>query len=659
MHGAFSSTPKTLDPGRAYSSDEMQFIAQIYEPPLQYHYLKRPYTLVPLTLTKMPSITYVRKNKKILYTIYRMHVKAGIYFQPHPAFVKNKITEDINKLSDFKNTGTRELTAQDYAYQIKRLASPTVNSPIFGVMAKHILGFEAFGKKLQKAYQAQLKQGIKNPFLDLRAYTLPGVQVLSKFKFQIILKGNYPQFKYWLAMPFFAPIPWEADQFYANPILEDKNITLDWYPIGTGPYLLSENNPNKQMILERNPNFHGENHPGTNEKLPIIDKFIFTLDKEGIPRWNKFLQGYYDRSGISADSFDQAIKIDKHSKAALSPSMKQKGIHLQKTMSPSIFYIGFNMLDPTVGGYSTKQRKLRQAIAVALDYEAYIQLFMNGRGIAAHSPIPPGIFGHENGKDHINNVIYFWQDGKIKRKPLATAKKLLAEAGYPNGINPKTRKPLILHYDVTSSGSPDDKARFNWMRKQFEKLGIQLNIRHTEYNRFQTKVRTGQVQLFSWGWLADYPDPENFLFLLYSPNSKVKHGGENAANYANPKADKLFVAIKNLPNGPERLKKIRQLLKLLQKDSPWIWGVHPIDFTLTHQWVTPTKPHPIANNTLKYQKINSKLRAKLRHDWNNPVLWPLWALLGFIVLIFIPLILTYWRRENSPSIKKERNHSKQ
>lgn len=654
LHGAFTSSPKTLDPARAYSSDEMQFIAQIYEPPLQYHYLKRPYQLEPLTLTKMPTVSYIRHDGKIIQSIYDLHIKPGIYYQPHPAFAKNNITKSIRTLSDIKNQDTRELTAYDYAYQIKRLASPTVHSPIAGVMAKHIVGFQAFQKVLQNAYQKQIKAGIKHPFLDLRKYHLSGVKVISKYHYQILINGTYPQFKYWLAMPFFAPMPWEADQFYANPTLKNQNISLDWYPVGTGPYVLIENNPNKQMVLAKNPNFRDETFPGTNEKLPFIDKFIFTLDKESIPRWNKFLQGYYDRSGISADSFDQAIKLDKNGHAILSNDMKKKGITLQQNINPSIFYLGFNMLDDVVGGYGPKKQKLRQAIAIAIDYEEFIQLFMNGRGLSAHGPIPPGIFGYETGKQHINDVVYFWKNGKATRKPLSVAKKLLAEAGYPNGVNPKTGKPLILHYDVTSSGSPDDKARFNWMRKQFKKLGIQLNIRHTEYNRFRDKVRTGQAQLFSWGWMADYPDPENFLFLLYSKNGKAKYGGENAANYANPKADKLFNIIKKLPNGPERLAKIRELLAILRQDSPWIWGMHPIDFTLTHQWVAPTKPHAIANNTLKYQKIDPNLRAKLRHQWNKPAYWPLWVLLGLIVLISIPLITTYHRRENRPAIKKEK-----
>lgn len=655
IHSAFASQPKTLDPARAYSADETGFIAQIYEPPLQYAYLKRPYALEPLTLTQMPTVVYLDAHhhalpqtadpKKIAYSVYTFTLKPGIYYQPHPAFAKNTIPNTIHTLQDLKNTSTRELTADDYVYQIKRLASPAVHSPIYGVMRNYIVGFGDFTKTLENTQ--------KKGYIDLRQYPMQGVKVLNRYQFQIMIHGVYPQFLYWMAMPFFAPIPWEADLFYANPILIQKNMTLDWYPIGTGPYTLAENNPNAKIVLEKNPNFHQEYYPGTQQKLPMIDKVVLSLDKESIPRWNKFLQGYYDRSGISADNFDQVVQLDKNGNPTVTETMQKKGIRLQTAVSPSIFYIGFNMLDHLVGGHTEKAKKLRQAIAIAIDQEEFIQLFMNGRGIPAHSPIPPTIFGYESGPEHINKVIYFWDGKTARRKPIDVAKKLLAEAGYPDGIDPQTHEPLVLRYDTMSNGNPDGKAQLNWLRKQFAKLGITLDIHETDYNRFQDKMRTGQAQLFSWGWSADYPDIENFLFLLYGPNGKVKYNGENASNYENPAADKLFDAIKNMPNTQARLEKTRALLEILEEDTPWVWGFHPVDFTLSHRWMTETPPHALANNTLKYQSMNPALRAEKQKEWNKPILWPLFVLLGFLALIILPLGITYYKREHTSSVKKQ------
>ena len=358
--------------------------------------------------------------------------------------------------------------------------------------------------------------------------------------------------------------------------------------------------------------------------------------------------------GIGAESFDQAIKIDKYGKPYLTPTMKKLGVRLKTTVTPGIFYIGFNMLDPVVGGYSEKKRKLRQAIAIALDFEEFIAIFRNGRGIPAQGPIPPGILGYAAGAQGINPYVYTWFQGKPKRRSLIYAKKLLVEAGYPGGIDPKTKRPLILNYDVATTGSPDDTAQLNWIRKQFAKLGIKLNIRATLYNRFRDKVRNGNAQIFSWGWLADYPDPENFLFLLYGPHSKVKYGGENATNYSNPHANTLFAKIRTMPNGPARQQKINEFLAIVRKDSPWVWGFHPINFTLSHQWNRASKPHGIANNTLKYERIDAEKRAKLQEKWNQPVFWPLFGVLAFIIILVIPLVITYWRREHRPSVTRRK-----
>ncbi|HEB66685.1 MAG TPA: peptide ABC transporter substrate-binding protein, partial [Gammaproteobacteria bacterium] len=469
-----------------------------------------------------------------------------------------------------------------------------------------------------------------------------------------------PQLLYWLAMPFFAPMPWEADRFYAQPGMAERNLTLDWYPVGTGAYMLTENNPNRRMVLVRNPNFHGatyptEGEPGDRAKgwlddagkpLPFIDKVIYSLEKESIPYWNKFLQGYYDVSGVSSDSFDQAIQFTQGGEAELTPMMKAKGIRLVTAVQASIYYMGFNMLDPVVGGDSERARLLRRAISIAVDYEEFISIFANGRGIPAQGPIPPGIFGYREGREGINPYVYDWVDGRARRKPIAEAKRLLAAAGYPDGRDAKTGKPLLIHLDVTGGG-PEDKARFDWLRKQFRKIDLQLVIRNTDYNRFQEKMRKGNAQLFQWGWNADYPDPENFLFLLYGPNGKVRRGGENAANYANPEFDALFERMKNMDNGPERQALVDRMVEIARRDAPWIWGFHPRQFTLHHAWYFNAKPNLMAHNTLMYRRIDPQLREKLRAEWNRPVLWPLWVLLAVFVISLVPAVLAWRRRERA------------
>ena len=685
LYSAFAERPKHLDPVQSYSSNEILFTAQIYEPPLQFHYLKRPYKLVPLSASEMPVAQYFNSNgerlpedvdnEEISYTIYEISIKPGIRFQPHPAFARNETKEliyhnlsaedlaEIYEIKDFPYTGTRELTAKDYVYEIKRLAHPRLHSPIFGLMSDYIVGLKEYSDTLKSAANLQPETVNKGAYLDLNNYPLEGAQVVNSHTYRIKIKGKYPQFMYWLAMPFFAPIPWEADRFYTQQGLVEKNITLDWYPVGTGPYMLTDNNPNLMMVLEKNPNFHGETYPvrdyknnlksdlfkDAGEPLPFIDKIMFYRDKESIPRWNKFLQGYYDASGIGSDSFDQAVQITGQGEATVTKEMSAKGIRLEEAIATSTYYVGFNMLDPKVGGLTESSRKLRQAISIAVDYEEFISIFANGRGIPAQGPIAPGIFGHKYGKEGVNPIVYNWKNNRPSRKSIETARGLLAEAGYPNGIDIKTNAPLVLYFDVTARG-PEDKSKLDWMSKQFQKLNIQLVIRSTDYNRFQDKIRQGNAQIFEWGWNADYPDPENFLFLLHGPQRKVGSDGENAANYDNPEYNVLFEQMKNMKDSSERQEIIDQMLRILRKDSPWIWGYHPKDYALYHEWYTNVKPNKMSHNNLKYHRIDSNMREEKRLHWNKPVLWPLAVFLIVLIVGLIPAIVIYRKKERGAGI---------
>jgi ABC-type transport system substrate-binding protein len=371
---------------------------------------------------------------------------------------------------------------------------------------------------------------------------------------------------------------------------------------------------------------------------------VFSREKESVPLWNKFLQGYYDISGIGSDQFDQAVRVSVGGQAVLTPQMREKGIRLSTSVEASIGYFAFNWDDPVVGGSSERARKLRQALSIAFDVEELISIFANGRGVAAQGPVAPGIFGYREGRAGINPVVYDWIDGKPRRKPLSVAKKLLAEAGYPAGRDARTGRPLVLYLDTVARG-PGDKAAFDWYRRQFAKLSIQLEVRTTDWNRFQEKIRKGATQIFRLGWNADYPDPENFLFLLYGPQSRSRTQGENAANYENPEYDALFEKMKDMPNSAERQAIIDRMMTIARRDAPWIWGVFPKKYSLHHAWVSNDKPNTMARNNLKYLRVDAGERAALRAQWNQPVLWPL--ALVFLVLAgsALPAIGTWRRRE--------------
>lgn len=671
LYASFSDRPQFMDPARSYTSTAYGFIQQVYEPPLAYHYLKRPYELVPLSAARMPEVRHLDGQgrelppgalaEEVAYTEYLIDIKPGILYQPHPALARREdgsyryhaLTEadlePVNALADFTQTGSRELVAEDFVYQIKRLADPRRHCPIAGIIAEYVEGFAEFQAHIQNT------EGVP---MDLRGLSMSGVESLSRYRYRVRLKGTYPQFIYWLAMPFFAPMPWEADVFHEQPGMAQRNLTLHWYPIGTGPYMLTENNPNLRMVLERNPNFRGEPYPDEGEPgdegqgflddrgrtMPFVDRAIFSLEKENIPRWSKFLQGYYDLSGIGSDSFDQAIEYGGGGEVGLTDAMEEKGIVLRTAVDLTVFYMGFNMLDPVVGGYGERSRLLRRAISIAVDYEENISIFTNGRGIPGQGPLPPQIFGVREGEAGINPYVYRWEEGKAVRRSIEEARELMRRAGYQNGIDQETGKPLVLYFEAVGAG-PDAKASLNWLRKQFAKLDIQLVIRATDYNRFRAKMRKGTGQIFQWGWHADYPDPENFLFLLYGPNAQVDTNGPNSANYKNPEYDALFSQMKNIPNGERRQQIIDRMMEILRRDAPWAWGFHPVSYILSHQWVHNNKPTTMSYNTLKYRRIDTESRAAALQEWNQPTVWPIWAGLGVLVLLIAPALVGFLRRE--------------
>lgn len=691
---AFTSrSPKYLDPTSSYSTDETAYTYQIYEPLYGYHYLKRPYQLIPRVAAAIPQPVYLdtqgkqlpddAPGDKIAESVYDIPIKPGVRFQPHPAFAKDANGQYVYHhmshadvaskwaMADFPQTGTREMTADDFVYAIKRLATTRVPSPIFAQLLAYIVGLKEYGDLIRvedKKLRASLAPTNRDlPFLDFRKWPLAGAEALDAHTLRIRVKGKYPQFKYWLAMTFVVPIPWEAEVFYSQPGMAEKNLTLNYWPVGTGPYMLTEYSQNRRHVLTRNPNYRGEPYPCEGEEqdqaeglltdcgkiTPFIDRIVFSVEKESVPLGNKFMQGWYDIPEAQRPEYGLSIAIavkDSEEKAA---EYARKEIRFPTTVETTNWYMGFNWLDPIVGKGDTpaqqeKHRKLRQAISIAMDWEENVTIFEDSQAVVAHGPLPPGLLGYKDpAKDveGINRVVYDVIDGKPVRKSIEAAKKLLAEAGYPDGREAKSGQPLVLNFDYQSALTPSARALLDWYAKQFAKLGIQLEIRATDYNRFQDKMRRGTEQIYFWGWNADYPDAENFLFLLYGPNAKAKSDGENASNYQNAEFDQLFERMKFLDDGPEKEKVIARMIEIVREDAPWMFGYFPMSAGAYHQWVGNAKPTQMIRNHLQYMKIDPVLRAKTQAEWNRPIWWPVLLIFGLLALAVWPAYSGWRKRE--------------
>lgn len=676
FYSAFTQrSPRTLDSASSYSSDETPITYSVYEPLYGYHYLERPYRLMPKVAVEVVEPYYLDEQgqrladdvagEQVAISVYDIRLRSGVLYQPHPAFARTDdgayrywpITPeqlaDNYAIPSFTYSGTRELVAEDVVYAFKRLASPRVVSPIASTMASHIEGMREYSEHLQ-AINTQLPAA---EWLDLREYDFSGVEALDDHTLRIRVLGKYPQFKYWLAMTFVAPVPWEADRFYHQPGMAEHGLSFSRWPVGTGPYMLTEFIPNRRHVLTRNPNYRGEPYPcegsaadraaglleDCGKPIPFIDQAVFSLEKESVPLMGKFLQGYYDVPQLERGEYGVAMLVaaeDSPDKALL---YQERALRLMSSTEASIFYMGFNWQDPIVGkGDSPEQaqrnRYLRQAISIAFDWEEFVSIFQNDQAQAAHSPLPPGVVGYEALPQGMNPVVYNQESGSVQRKSLDEARVLLAKAGYPDGRNAETGAPLIIYYDsMTGMGA---SASLDWMRRQLQAIGVQLEIRASDYNRFQEKMSKGSAQMFLWGWIADYPDAENFLFQLYGPQAKVPFGGENAANYQNAEYDKLFEAMRYLDDGPEKEAVIRKMVAILQEDAVWMFGYFPKSGGAAHSWVHNLKPSQMVRDALPYLRLDPERRVVFQQRWNQPYWWPLWL----VALLLGGVAVYLWRQ---------------
>jgi ABC-type transport system substrate-binding protein len=631
----YQEAPKTLDPAVAYTTGAHAVTGNVYDTLLEYHYLKRPYTLVPGLASAVPT-GEPRPGGQVAY---RFELRPDLLFHDDEAF-------------EALGTGarTRRVEAADVAFALQRIADPSVNSPVAEPFS-NLVGFSEFSQRLQARRDED--PGFRAlPVHEQYAAVsgIEGVRVQGETKLELVLKEPYPQILYWFAMPFTTPVPWEAIAYYDGN--EGRPHFAD-HPVGTGPYRLSLYRKHDRMVLEKSPNWYGVRHPEwqaegavypsegevgdreagllppdlVGQPLPFVERIEFRREKESIPAFNKFLQGYYDASGIIRESFDKVIHED-----SLSPEMEALGIRLEKSVVPAVYYLGFNMDDPVVGGAAGERgRKLRQAMSLAIDAEEYMRLFTNGRGIPAQSVLPPGIFGHD--PEYRN---------PYRQVDLERARAHLAEAGYPGGVDPETGKPLRLTFD-TYDTSAQGLLRFQFYVNAWRRLGLDVRIEATNYNQFQEKVRKGGYQIFQWGWVADYPDPENFFFLLWSEMARSKSQGPNTANFSDPRFDALFLEMKSRDNDDERVRIVQGMRSILEEERPWVELFHPENYALYHGWLEGVKPAGLSYPTVKYRELHPERRSERRRAWNRPVRWPAYALVGVVVAITIPGVITFFR----------------
>jgi len=563
-----------FDPVTAGDVASSVAIGRIYEGLLQYSYLARPYRVEPNLCAKMPEVS----SNGLVYTF---TIRKGIYFQDDPCFVKN-------------SGKGRELTAEDFVYAVKRAADLKTGSTGYWAFNNRIAGLDEF--RAASSGERPTDYG----------GSVEGLCAPERYTLRIKLKEPYPQLLWILTMHYAFAVPHEAVEFYGADFVN--------HPVGTGPYRLKAWKRNYRIEYERNPKWKetgrievypsqgeaGDSEAGlladAGRQIPFIDNIVQYVINDSTTLWFMFLKGQMELSGITRDNWDAVITSSK----TLNNELAAMGIKMHSTPVMETYYIGFNMDDPVVGA----NQFLRRALACAFDTEQYLR-FYNNRVIRALGPIPPGIAGFENqASPYPFNI--------------EKAKALLVKAGYPDGRDPKTGRRLKLSVDIGNANDPEVRASVELFTSFVDKIGVQIEPVYNNWPAFLARLERRQTQMFRLGWVADYPDAENFLQLFYGPNSSP---GPNHCNYANKKFDALYERVRVMPDSPERIKLYREMTELVVEDCPWIFEQHPLSYALRHDWLKNYKPHDFPYGMGKYYAIDRLERERWRKTVAPRYVW--------------------------------------
>ena len=537
-----------FDPAHAGDQASVVATGRIYEGLLQYAYWDRPYRVEPLLAAAMPEVSADR-------LVWRISLRKGIFFSDDPCFAA---------------TGGkgRELVAQDVVYSLLRIADVKVGSGGYWVFRGKIAGLDEFREASRSAVPTDYGREVE------------GLRATGPHELEIRLTTPYPQLPWVLAMPYAFVVPREAVEFYGAEFVN--------HPVGTGPYVLASAKQNYRYEYRANPKWmetarvetmpaHAPT-PDAGKALPLAKRIVDSVVGDPSTAWLMFLSEKLDLTDVSRDQWDSIITAEKE----LRPELAERGIALSKSPQMSISYVAFNMDDPVVG----TNKLLRQALTCAFDSDAWME-FQNGRMVKPNGPVPPGVAGHSDAEPPY-------------RFDLVRAKRLLAEAGYPEGQDPATGRRLKLTLELGAADNPEARQAAELLASFLERIGVVLEPSYNNWPAFLQKIERRQAQMFSLTWIGDYPDAQNFLQLFASENASP---GPNRANYRSDEFDRLYRELVALPESPGREALCREATAVVMEDCPWILTAHPMAFSVRQARLRNHQRHDFSWGMEKYWSV--------------------------------------------------------
>jgi ABC-type transport system substrate-binding protein len=315
--------------------------------------------------------------------------------------------------------------------------------------------------------------------------------------------------------------------------------------------------------------------------MPRIGRVEISIVEEDPGRWLAFRNRELDILGLEGPLAPKALDAER-----LRPELAEQGVKLSRIVEPEINYVYWNLQDPVVGGLTREKIALRRALAMAYNVEDEIRVVRNGQAIEARFPIPPGVVGHRAD----------WQSN-VRFDP-AAANALLDHFGYRRAGDGWRTLPDGSPLAVRLSSRPDALGRSQdelW-RKTLARIGVRLEVHKATFSELRKAEKACRLQSALGSWIADYPDGDNFMQLLYGPNTFQS----NNACARIPAYDRLYEQSRRLPPGPERDRLYAKMTRILEAYAPWRLTVSRHRNTLLHERVQGYRRHPLLQAHWQY-----------------------------------------------------------
>lgn len=565
LRWVFSAAETGFDPAGVHDYYSGTVIEAIFETLLTYDYLARPARLIPLTAEALPQIS----DDGLTWTL---KIRKGIRFAPDAAF----------------GGKPRELTAEDYAYALKRLIDPNVRSPYAFLVEDKFLGLDELAEQAKKSGRFDY------------AARIPGIDAVDRYTLRLRLKRVDHNLAYLLAFPQTSAVAREVIEKY-----RDESGRAMANPVGTGPFRLGQWVRGAKITLDANPEYRGmiwdfapNDDPADREivremkgkRMPTIARVEIAIMEEDQSRWLAFQNGELDAMNMDGPLAPRALEGEGGDR--LKPELAQRGIKLSRIVDPEIVYHYWQWDDPVVGGMGKAQIALRRAMAMAYDVAEEIRVVRNGQAVALEYPIPPGVVGHDA----------TWRSSV--RKDLATANALLDKFGYRKDQDGLRHLPDGKPFAIRYASRPDSTGRLQeemW-KKAFDALGIRMESQKMPFPELLKLEKQCKLQMRSAGWIADYPDGDNFMQLLYGP----RRGQSNGGCVRIPEYDRLYEQSKQLPAGPERDRLYQRMARIIEVYAPWRINLARVRNMLVQPQVIGYRKHPILHAEWLYMDIDNR-----------------------------------------------------